>query len=376
MRRRPPLRCEPVSARLATWHFLTSNLTTLNAVWRAYGVSVNVSRTSGIVAHNDVMYFVDPSGRLRYEATPFADESSSGAFSLPSASIDRWGQGIASLRPSVAREHPVSGVSGPATTERRFPPIPEPDGGTRRWYKRRAFLVAAGVVVVVGAAVISDLPTPTSPASDAKAENAVIKQINTDVAPCLFSIREALTLYGDETSGTLSSAHRAQIPALLRDDQTACSYTNDNIFELSDIDVPGSSAGKQVSQAVNTVTVWATSDALGAIEAIQTLTSHPGDRKARRQLQPQRASSHRGPQQGNSRDRRCGPRPGDQVGDTRRLHRVTSRRPWLCDFVVEYRGDRRVDANLARAQGDRRLPSGRSATEGGASLRRRSRTSR
>ncbi len=82
-------------ASLATWHFLTSNLTTLNAVWRAYGVSVNVSRTSGIVAHNDVMYFVDPSGRLRYEATPFADESSAGAFSLPAASIDRWGQGIA-----------------------------------------------------------------------------------------------------------------------------------------------------------------------------------------------------------------------------------------------------------------------------------------
>lgn len=178
----------------------------------------------------------------------------------------------------------MSGVSGPATTERSFPPIPEPDGGTRRWYMRRAFLVAASAIVVVGAAVISDLPTATSPASDAKAENAVIKQINLDVAPCLFSIREALTFYGDETSGRLSSGHRAQIPALLHDDQTACSYTNENIFELSDIAAPGSSAGKQVSQAVNTVTVWATSDALGAIEAIQTLTSHPGDRKARRQL--------------------------------------------------------------------------------------------
>jgi hypothetical protein len=178
----------------------------------------------------------------------------------------------------------VSGVPGPTTTERRFPPVSEPDGGTSRWYKRRAFLVAAGVIVVVGAAVISDLPTPTSSASDANSENAVIKQINSDVAPCLFSVREALTLYGDETSGTLSSAHRAQIPALLRDDQTACSYTNDNIFQLSDVAVPGSAAGKQVGQAVNTVTVWATSDALGAIEAIQVLTSRPGDRKARSQL--------------------------------------------------------------------------------------------
>ena len=178
----------------------------------------------------------------------------------------------------------MSGVSGPTTTELRFPPVPEPGGGTSRWYRRRAFLVAVGVIVVVGAAVISDLPTPTSPASDTEAENAVIKEINSDVAPCLFSVREALTLYGDETSGTLSSAHRAQIPALLRDDQTACSYTSDNIFQLSDIAAPGSAAGKQVSQAVNTVTVWATSDALGAIDAIQTLTSRPGDRKALSQL--------------------------------------------------------------------------------------------
>jgi len=80
---------------LSNWHFLSSDLSTLNTVWRDYGVSVNVSRTSGLVAHNDVMDFIDPSGRLRYQATPFADESSRGAFSLPPPSIDRWGQGIA-----------------------------------------------------------------------------------------------------------------------------------------------------------------------------------------------------------------------------------------------------------------------------------------
>jgi hypothetical protein len=182
----------------------------------------------------------------------------------------------------------VSSVSGPTTAERRFPPAPEPGANQTRWYRRRGFLVAAGVAVVIGAAVISDLPTPTSPANDAKAENAVIGEINADVAQCLFSIREALTLYADETSGTLSSAHRAQIPGLLRDDQTACSYTNDSIFQLSNIDVAGSPAGKQVRQAVNTVTVWATSDALGAIEAVQTLTAHPGDRKARAQLRNDR----------------------------------------------------------------------------------------
>ena len=80
---------------LAHWHFLTSSLGHLNAVWKAYGVSVNVSPATGVVAHNDVMYFISPTGRLRYRATPFANEDSSGAFSLPSPSVARWGQGIA-----------------------------------------------------------------------------------------------------------------------------------------------------------------------------------------------------------------------------------------------------------------------------------------
>ncbi len=136
---------------------------------------------------------------------------------------------------------------------------------------------------MVGAAVISDLPTPTSRASDAQGESSVISEINTDIAPCVFAVREALTLYSDST-GTLSAANRAQIPGLLRDDQTACSYTDANIFDLSDISVSGTPAGKQVAQAVNTVTVWATSDALSAIEAIQALTSHKADAKARTEL--------------------------------------------------------------------------------------------
>lgn len=86
---------------LANWHFLTSSLGHLNTVWKAYGVSINVSPGTGLVAHNDVMYFVSPSGHLEYRATPFADESASGAFSLPPATIARWGQGIATYADHV-----------------------------------------------------------------------------------------------------------------------------------------------------------------------------------------------------------------------------------------------------------------------------------
>jgi hypothetical protein len=140
-----------------------------------------------------------------------------------------------------------------------------------------------GVVAVVAAAVISDLPTPTSRASDIQAESTVISEINADTAPCIFSVHEALTLYADE-SGQLNPANRDQIPGLLRDDQDACSYTNANIYDLSNIDVLDTPAGKEVSQALNTATIWATSDALATVEAVQTLTSDPSDRRARSML--------------------------------------------------------------------------------------------
>jgi protein SCO1/2 len=80
---------------LPNWHFLTSSLGRLNTVWKAYGVAVTVAPTSKLVAHNDVMYFIGPTGRLRYRATPFANENASGVFSLSPSDVARWGQGIA-----------------------------------------------------------------------------------------------------------------------------------------------------------------------------------------------------------------------------------------------------------------------------------------
>jgi cytochrome oxidase Cu insertion factor (SCO1/SenC/PrrC family) len=83
-------------AALSNWRMLTGPLSTLNAVWKAYGVSVSVDMKTGLEAHSDVLDFIDPAGFLRDRAAPFADESSTGSFSLPAASVDRWAQGIAS----------------------------------------------------------------------------------------------------------------------------------------------------------------------------------------------------------------------------------------------------------------------------------------
>jgi len=80
---------------LANWRMLTGPLAALDAVWKAYGVSISADPKTGLEAHNDVMDFIDAKGVLRYRATPFADESATGTFSLSPAAITRWGRGMA-----------------------------------------------------------------------------------------------------------------------------------------------------------------------------------------------------------------------------------------------------------------------------------------
>jgi cytochrome oxidase Cu insertion factor (SCO1/SenC/PrrC family) len=65
-------------------------------VWKAYGVRIEVQTSTGIVSHNNVLYFIDAKGRLRLRATPFADENSNGTFSLARGTETRFASGIAS----------------------------------------------------------------------------------------------------------------------------------------------------------------------------------------------------------------------------------------------------------------------------------------
>lgn len=80
---------------LSNWHMLTGPLATLNPLWKAYGVSISLNTKTGLEAHTDAMDFLDPHGIVRYRATPFADESSTGAFRLAGPSEARWAQGMA-----------------------------------------------------------------------------------------------------------------------------------------------------------------------------------------------------------------------------------------------------------------------------------------
>jgi protein SCO1/2 len=87
---------------LANWRMLTGPLATLDAVWKSYGVSISVDQKTGLEAHNEVLYFIDRSGDLRFKATPFADESTTGTYGLPVGTIARWATGIAAYARQVA----------------------------------------------------------------------------------------------------------------------------------------------------------------------------------------------------------------------------------------------------------------------------------
>ncbi len=91
----PPAVTKTGLLRLANWQYLSGTLQQLDPIWRLYGVAIDVFTKTGRVAHNDVMYFIDRTGRLRIRASPVANESSTGTFSLPSVLVARSAAGIA-----------------------------------------------------------------------------------------------------------------------------------------------------------------------------------------------------------------------------------------------------------------------------------------
>ena len=152
------------------------------------------------------------------------------------------------------------------------------------WQRHRGLVIAAVVFVVLLITVISDLPVSTSRADDISAERSVMSEVNSDLGPCALGVRQAIGIWKLQAAHALTAAERAPTPGLLSDDQTACSFTDESIFDLTDISVPGTPAGKELGQMIATATLWTTSDSLRSIEDVQTLMSDPTDASAKRNL--------------------------------------------------------------------------------------------
>jgi hypothetical protein len=156
--------------------------------------------------------------------------------------------------------------------------------GPAPWYKRRAVLWSAAVVAIVAAAVISDLPEHTSRGDQISAATTVMNEVNGDIGPCVYAVGEAFLIRNQQDEHTLSPADAPRVPGLLRDDQDACAFTDSYINDLANVEVPGSAVGRDLGDVVSSVTLWASDDALTALEAVQTLTAHPGDASAQAKL--------------------------------------------------------------------------------------------
>ena len=141
-------------------------------------------------------------------------------------------------------------------------------------------MIGIAIAAVIVITVLSDLPVSTSRASDISAERSVMSEVNTDLAPCAYAIHQAIGIWKLQAAHQLIPAEKAPTPGLLSDDQSACSFTNEDVFDLSNVQVPQTTAGKQLGQMVATATLWTTSDALRAIEDVQTLTNDPGNAAA------------------------------------------------------------------------------------------------
>jgi cytochrome oxidase Cu insertion factor (SCO1/SenC/PrrC family) len=80
---------------IPSWHFFTGKVPSLQAVWRAYDISVNAPGPNADVIHTSEVLFIDPQGQERYIADPMADYTSAGKAYLPAGQLAQWGQGIA-----------------------------------------------------------------------------------------------------------------------------------------------------------------------------------------------------------------------------------------------------------------------------------------
>ncbi len=96
----PPVFTRTGLAGLKNAEFLTGTIHALNPIWTEYGVTIDVAST-GRIAHSDLVYLIDPRGRLRYRITPPASESRRGTYSLPAPERARVAKAIATYTASL-----------------------------------------------------------------------------------------------------------------------------------------------------------------------------------------------------------------------------------------------------------------------------------
>lgn len=172
-------------------------------------------------------------------------------------------------------------MSSPGSTSPFAPPGPP---RAEPWYRRRTVLLGGGVAIIVAIAIVTDLPTSATRASQISTATAFIQEVNSDLAPCDYALNEAYGFRQDLLNHSLTQSQLGQLPGLLRDDEEACSYADESIQDLTSIESPGTDANRELGDMLSSVTQWSTYDALSAIDAIQNLSNQPTSQRYAAQL--------------------------------------------------------------------------------------------
>jgi cytochrome oxidase Cu insertion factor (SCO1/SenC/PrrC family) len=94
---------EHLLTTIPSWHFFTGPVASLEAVWRAYNITVQAPNPNADIVHTSALYFIDPAGRERFIASPMDDKTAQGTSYLPAAQLASWGRGIALVTRHLSR---------------------------------------------------------------------------------------------------------------------------------------------------------------------------------------------------------------------------------------------------------------------------------
>jgi len=150
------------------------------------------------------------------------------------------------------------------------------------WYRRRATIAGVIVVALVGVAVVTDLPTHAGRAQQISDARSFVTEAYGYVRSCNAGLTEAFGIAAQVAKHEISAANLFRVPDLLRDDHLACSYTNDDVFQLASMTIPRSLAESNLFASA--VLSWIVPDAYGVTGAITVLVNTPRNSASSAQL--------------------------------------------------------------------------------------------
>jgi hypothetical protein len=144
-------------------------------------------------------------------------------------------------------------------------------------WTRRPRNVAIGVAVLfVLAAVVTDLPAGSqTQASRLAGARSYVTSVQVLAKSCEAALGEAFTLENLVRSHQATTSQQGSIPALMRDELAACSYTQQALPDMGNLEPPQGPGGAYLQNLTKSVMEWEFPAANETISALSTYLGPP-----------------------------------------------------------------------------------------------------